>query len=150
MWNTYVCKRSRGEYFVRILHISDQAGVQCTLAKYQTLVGHESKVLIVGASDKYGIYEFYKKYCTKIDRLDFVKTCLSEAECADLIHVRSRSDIFLEVYRKFRTAKKLFSTIMVLMLEVLRETISMAWTWEEKWYPANIIPIAMKETSVAI
>jgi glycosyltransferase involved in cell wall biosynthesis len=107
MRNTNVCKHIRGEYFVRILHIWDQAGVACTLAKYQTLLGHESKVLIVGAIDKYGIYEFYRKYCTKIDRLDFVKTCLSEAECADLIHVHSRSDIFLEVYRKFRTSKKI-------------------------------------------
>jgi len=79
MRNTDVCKHIRGEYFVGILHIWDRAGVACALAKYQTLLGHESKVLIVGSIDKYGIYEFYRKYCIQIDRLDFVKTCLSEA-----------------------------------------------------------------------
>ena len=66
------------------------------------------KRLIVGAIDKYGIYEFYKKYCTKLDRLDFVRTCLSEAECTDLIQVHSRSDIFLA---NFGPQKKMFSTI---------------------------------------
>ena len=92
MRNTDVSKYIRGEYFLRILHIWDQTGVACvTPAKYQTLLGHDSKVLIVGAIDKYGIYEFYRKYFYQNNRLDFVKTCLSEAEWADLIHVHSRN-----------------------------------------------------------
>ncbi len=92
---------------MRILHIWDQAGVACTLAKYQTIAGNESKVIVLAAVDKYGIYDFYKRYCMKVDGLNFTKTCLSEAENADLIHVHSRSDIYLEVYRKFRRSKKM-------------------------------------------
>lgn len=92
---------------MRILHICDQAGVACTLAKYQNLAGDESKVLVLAGVDKFGIYEFYKKYCTKLAQSDFIKTCLSEADCADLIHIHSRSDIFLELYRKFRTSKNI-------------------------------------------
>lgn len=92
---------------MKILHIWDQAGVAFTLAKYQNMAGHESKVLVLPAVDKYGIYDFYKNYCVKIENADFTKECLSEAENADLIHVHSRSDIFLEVYRKFRQSKKI-------------------------------------------
>ncbi|MGI8832327.1 MAG: hypothetical protein ACR2IS_06800 [Nitrososphaeraceae archaeon] len=92
---------------MRILHTWDQAGVACTLAKYQTIAGNESKVIVSAAVDKYGIYDFYKRYCMVIDGSNFAKTCLSEAENADLIHVHSRSDIFLEAYRKFRRSKKL-------------------------------------------
>ncbi len=64
-------------------------------------------MIVFGPVDKYGIYDFYRKYCMKIEGLDYVKTCLSEAEDADVIHVHSRSDIFLESYRKFRHSKKM-------------------------------------------
>jgi glycosyltransferase involved in cell wall biosynthesis len=92
---------------MKILHIWDQAGVACTLAKYQNLTGHESKVIVLGDVDKYSIYDFYRRYCVRIESNNFTKMCLSEAENADLIHVHSRSDIFLEAYRKFRQSKKM-------------------------------------------
>jgi hypothetical protein len=92
---------------LRILHIWDQAGVACTLAKYQRLIGHESSVLVMNGVDKYGIYDFYKNCCTKLDPSEFLRSSLSETESADVIHIHSRSDIFIEVYRKFRKSKKI-------------------------------------------
>ena len=47
---------------MKILHIHDQAGVACILAKYQRRNGLESKVLSLNKIDKYGILKFYKDY----------------------------------------------------------------------------------------
>jgi hypothetical protein len=45
---------------MRILHIWDQAGVACIIAKYQQLEGHNSEVIRISGYDPYGINNFYK------------------------------------------------------------------------------------------
>ena len=42
---------------MKILHLNDQAGVSCVLAKYQNKLGNDVKVITV-SDDKYGIYEY--------------------------------------------------------------------------------------------
>jgi len=92
---------------VRILHIWDQAGVACILAKYQRLQSHETKVILIGAPDKYGIYKFYEEYISNSKLEELVEKCLEESELADVIHIHSRVDILLKVRRKFGRSKKI-------------------------------------------
>jgi hypothetical protein len=47
---------------MKVLHINDQAGVACVLAKYQRFIGAESKVLSYNKIDKFGILKFYNIY----------------------------------------------------------------------------------------
>ena len=65
---------------LRVLHIHDQAGVACILAKYQRMNNIKSKVLSFDTIDKYGIFKFYNKYVDLIDRSNFAEYCLSEAK----------------------------------------------------------------------
>ena len=44
---------------VKILHVHDQAGVACVLAKYQRKLGHEVEVAIRDGFDGYGVQKFY-------------------------------------------------------------------------------------------
>ncbi|MBV9667874.1 MAG: hypothetical protein JO327_07060, partial [Nitrososphaeraceae archaeon] len=92
---------------MRILHIWDQAGVACILAKYQQLQGHKAKVIMVAGQDKYGIYKFYEKYISNFTLEEFVEKCLEEAELADIIHIHSRVDILFKLRRKFGRSKKI-------------------------------------------
>jgi hypothetical protein len=63
---------------MKILHINDQAGVACILAKYQRDNGTESKVLssnsilITYKFDKSGILKYYKDYVDIVDGINFV------------------------------------------------------------------------------
>lgn len=96
---------------MRILHIWDQAGVASVLAKYQQLQGHQSKVIRIGGEnhDRYGIYNFYNQYVVTFDLEQFVQKSIEEAELADIIHVHSKSSVFLKVRNKFsKTSKKKF------------------------------------------
>ncbi len=65
---------------LKILHIHDQAGVACILAKYQRMNGIQTKVLSSNKIDKYGILTFYKYYVDLFDRSNFAEYCLSEAK----------------------------------------------------------------------
>jgi glycosyltransferase involved in cell wall biosynthesis len=92
---------------MRILHVWDQAGVACILAKYQRLQGHDAKVIMNRGQDKYGIYKFYEKYISDFRLEDFTEKCLEEAELADIIHIHSRIDILFKLRRKFGRSKKI-------------------------------------------
>ena len=63
---------------MKVLHINDQAGVACILAKYQRINGMESKVLSLNSIltnykfDKFGIFKFYKEYVDIVEGTNFV------------------------------------------------------------------------------
>jgi hypothetical protein len=92
---------------MNILHIWDQAGVACILAKYQELSGHKSKVIVTKTRDKFGIYSFYHQYTQTIDPRLFIDTCLKEAETADVLHIHGRIDMLFRLHKKFGRSKKL-------------------------------------------
>jgi glycosyltransferase involved in cell wall biosynthesis len=93
---------------MRILHIGDQAGVACILAKYQRLQGHESKVLKIKDQDKYGISSFYKNYiCFLSPAEDIIKQALKEAADSELVHIHSSEDMLFILRNKFGTSKKI-------------------------------------------
>ena len=92
---------------MKILHINDQAGVACILAKYQRINGEESKVLSYNKIDKFGILNYYKDYVDIVDRDNFVKYCISEAEDADVVHIHSKEELVIKMRKTFGNSKKI-------------------------------------------
>ena len=92
---------------LKVLHIHDQAGVACILAKYQRMNDIKSKVLSSNKIDKYGILKFYKDYVDLVDRANFVEYCLSEAKSADIIHIHSVEQLVIKIRKVFGNSKRI-------------------------------------------
>jgi hypothetical protein len=92
---------------MKVLHINDQAGVSCILAKYQQRNGIESKVLSSNIIDKFGILKFYKAYVNLVDPVDFLDYCISEAKNADIIHIHSNEALVFRIRKIFGNSKKI-------------------------------------------
>ena len=92
---------------MKILHIHDQAGVACILAKYQRINGQQSKVLSYNKIDKFGILKYYKDYVDIVDRDNFIKYCISEAKDADVIHIHSKEELVIKMRKTFGNSKKI-------------------------------------------
>jgi glycosyltransferase involved in cell wall biosynthesis len=91
-----------------ILHVGDQAGVACILAKYQQrLQGHEAKVITVRNYDKYGINAFYNEYTLNVALEEFAEKCIEKAKQADILHIHGGIDILLKLRQKFGRSKKI-------------------------------------------
>jgi hypothetical protein len=89
---------------VRILHVWDQAGVACILAKYQIRQGHQSKVIKI-KGDKYGIYHFYSDFITEVPKEQFYVRCIEEASQADIIHIHGPINVLFKLRRRFGKSK---------------------------------------------
>lgn len=85
---------------MKILHIWDQAGVACIIAKYQKKIGHDVKVMRITNYDPYGIYEFYEDLVCFTPKEEFLETCLREANVSDIVHIHSRIDVFFYLRKK--------------------------------------------------
>ncbi len=92
---------------MRILHVWDQAGVACVMAKYQRLQGHDSNVIRISGVDKYGINDFYRDFVSFVPIEEFVHSCIEKAESVDVIHVHSMTDILIKLRKKFGRSKKI-------------------------------------------
>ena len=92
---------------LKVLHIHDQAGVACILAKYQRTNGIQSKVVSANKSDKYGILTFYKDYVDLVDRSNFAEYCLSEAKNAHIIHIHSAEQLVIKIRKAYGNSKKI-------------------------------------------
>jgi hypothetical protein len=92
---------------MKVLHINDQAGVSCILAKYQLRNGIESKVLSNNIIDKFGILKFYKDYVKVVKPIDFVDYCIAEAKDADIIHIHSNEILVFKIRKAFGNSKKI-------------------------------------------
>jgi hypothetical protein len=92
---------------LEVLHIHDQAGVACILAKYQRMNNIKSKVLSYNTTDKYGILKFYKDYVDLVDRSNFPEYCLSEAKNADVIHIHSAEQLVIKIRKAYGNSKKI-------------------------------------------
>jgi glycosyltransferase involved in cell wall biosynthesis len=91
-----------------ILHIGDQAGVACILAKYQRSQGYKSEVIKLSTNDKFGIYSYYRDYISLIaSEEQFVNDCLQEGVSADIIHIHGNIDMLFRLRKKFGRTKKL-------------------------------------------
>jgi glycosyltransferase involved in cell wall biosynthesis len=92
---------------MKILHLNDQAGVSCVLAKYQRIKGIESKVLSSNIIDKFGILKFYKDYVGVVEPTVFVDYCIAEAKNADIIHIHSDESLVFKIRQIFGNSKKI-------------------------------------------
>ncbi|HSF50865.1 MAG TPA: hypothetical protein VLA74_08910 [Nitrososphaeraceae archaeon] len=91
---------------MKILHLNDQAGVSCVLAKYQNKLGNDAKVIKV-SDDKYGIYEYYHNYVQLVRQDEFIEKSLQEAKYYDIIHVHSSFGMIFSLRKKYGTSKKI-------------------------------------------
>jgi hypothetical protein len=83
-------RRTTESFRLRIIHVCDTAGIGSILSKYQTLAGHEAKVICSQElSDKYGIYDFYRKFIELCPTDLFVQRLVDECRAAEVVHVHS-------------------------------------------------------------
>ena len=125
---------------MKILHIWDQAGVACILAKYQRQQGHSSSVLRVKDQDKYGINAFYRELIMFSSEQDFIQRSLKEASTADLIHVHSRIDVIAPIREKFGRTKKIILHYHGTDIRGLDSPT----VYQNRSHLSNIIPILKK------
>ena len=92
---------------MKILHINDQAGVACILAKYLRYNGIDSKVISPYRVDKFGIFKFYKDYVDLVEPVKFIDYCISEAKKADIIHVHTTEELVVRLRKTFGDSKKI-------------------------------------------
>jgi len=92
---------------LNILHVWDQSGVACILAKYQNKLGHNAKVIRRANYDPYSIYEFYRDFVEFVEESNYLEFCLKEAKNADIIHIHSRTDVLLYLRKKLEHESKI-------------------------------------------
>jgi glycosyltransferase involved in cell wall biosynthesis len=90
---------------LKILHINDQAGVACILAKFQEKQGVESKVIAI--ADKYGIKEYYKNNVIFVEKENFYSVSLNESASYDIIHIHSVDALVYKLRRRYGNRKKI-------------------------------------------
>lgn len=90
---------------MRILHIWDQAGVACILAKYQRELGHHVKVLKRANYDPFRIFKFYNEPLLDIDGKSFINLALKEAKDFDIIHIHSIAKLVPMLKKKYHNKK---------------------------------------------
>jgi len=90
----------------KILHVWDQAGVSCVLAKYQRRLGHDVKVIKRAGFDKFKIYSFYGE--TEFKTLlgfQFLKIAEKESKNFDIIHVHDLFNLVPRLKKKYSNKK---------------------------------------------
>ncbi len=87
---------------MNILHVWDQAGVACVLAKYQRRSGHNVSILKRNGYDPFHIFEFYKEPLYDLTGKKFIKFVIDESKKYDVIHVHSIYRIIPELRKKYK------------------------------------------------
>ena len=91
---------------MKILHIWDQSGVSCVLAKYQRKLGHEVEVITRSGFDKFGIIKFYKEKTIKAPiGFWFLKKAENHAKNFDIIHIHDLYKIVPMIKKKYPEKK---------------------------------------------
>jgi glycosyl transferase family 4 len=90
---------------MKILHIWDQAGVACVLAKHHRRMGHEVRILKRPGYDPFGISQFYNEPLLDMDGKAFLKYAMREAAGYDVIHVHTLYKVIPDLRKKYRDKK---------------------------------------------
>lgn len=90
---------------MRILHIWDQAGVACILAKHQRKLGHDVRILKRAGYDPFGIFDFYREPLLNTDGKSFIKSAIVQASQCEAIHVHSLYKIIPELRKRYPEKK---------------------------------------------
>lgn len=96
---------------MKILHIHDQAGVACILAKFQKKEGARTRIISLENSDTFGIKKYYKNNENLDIKLtkqnDFYNIILLEANNYDIIHIHSVYELVYRLRKKYGNKKKI-------------------------------------------
>lgn len=87
---------------LKILHIWDQAGVGCILAKYLRRRSNDVKILKRSGYDPFAIFPFYNESLIDIDGKNFLKLSVKAAKNYDIIHIHTLFKIIPELRRKYK------------------------------------------------
>ena len=87
---------------MKILHVWDQAGVSCILAKYQRRLGHSVSVLKRNGYDPFQIFTFYKEPLYDLDGKKFINFVIDESKKYDIIHIHSLYKIIPQIRKKYK------------------------------------------------
>jgi glycosyltransferase involved in cell wall biosynthesis len=90
---------------MKILHVWDQAGVACILAKHHRRMGHEVRILKRSSYDPFGISQFYGEPLFDMDGKAFLKYAIKEAAGYDVIHIHTLYKIVPDLRKKYRDKK---------------------------------------------
>jgi glycosyltransferase involved in cell wall biosynthesis len=90
---------------MKILHIWDQAGVACILAKHHRRRGHEVRIHKRAGYDPFGISQFYNEPLLHMDGKAFLKYAIKEAAGYDVVHVHTLYKIIPDLRKKYRDKK---------------------------------------------
>lgn len=90
---------------MNILHIWDQAGVACILAKHHRQMGHKVRILKRAGYDPFGISQFYGEPLLDMDGKAFLKYAVKEAGDYDVIHVHTLYKVIPDLRKKYRDKK---------------------------------------------
>ena len=90
---------------MNILHIWDQAGVACILAKHHRRMGHRVRILKRTGYDPFGISKFYGEPLLDMDGKPFLKYAMKEAAGYDVVHVHTIYKIIPDLRKKYRDKK---------------------------------------------
>lgn len=90
---------------MNILHIWDQAGVACILAKYQRRSGHKVKIMKRSGYDPFGFFNFYNESLVSSDNDEFLKLCIKDAQKYEVIHVHSIFHIVPKLRERYPSKK---------------------------------------------
>lgn len=90
---------------MNILHIWDQAGVACILAKHHRRMGHKVKILKRAGYDPFKISQFYQEPLLDMDGKAFIKHAVKEAANYDVVHVHSIYKVIPDLRKKYRDKK---------------------------------------------
>ena len=84
-----------------VLHIWDQAGVSCILAKYQRKIGMNSRVIKRTKFDNFEIMKFYnEKLYRSFLGIQFFKIAINKAENFEIIHVHDLFELIPKLRKK--------------------------------------------------
>jgi len=90
---------------MNILHIWDQAGVACILAKHHRRMGHRVRILKRAGYDPFGISKFYGEPLLDMDGKAFLKYAVKEAAGYEVVHVHTIHKIIPDLRKKYRDKK---------------------------------------------
>jgi hypothetical protein len=90
---------------MRILHVWDQSGVACILAKHHRQAGHDVRILKRAGYDPFGISHFYGEPLMDMDGKSFLKYVMKEAKDYDVVHVHTIYKTIPDLRRKYRDKK---------------------------------------------
>jgi hypothetical protein len=90
---------------LNVLHIWDQAGVACILAREHRKMGYDVTILKRAGYDPFEIFKFYGELMLDMRGGAYLKYVLKEAKKYDLVHVHSLYRVVPDLKRKYPDKK---------------------------------------------